>query len=196
MLYKKIITSTVLFAGLTLVASAAYAQSATPTPVKTNLQEARQEFKAGSKSAAKTDLRCANITSRINARIEFYNGRKEAHLDRYNYIKERVTLLISNLKAKGFDTSKLESDLAAGKPKFDKLATDFQSFMSKLAETKNYDCGDSQGKFVDTLKAAKTLREVVMADVKDVRDYIQNTIRTDLKALRDQKPKVSPKPSA
>lgn len=67
-------------------------------------------------------------------------------------------------------------------------ATEYASFISKLESSKNYDCGESKGKFKEMVAESKTELSTFRTQAKAIADFIKNTIMPDLKAIRAQKP--------
>lgn len=154
--------------------------------VKQNIMEAKKEMRAGDFKEAKTDFKCAVTVKKIDNRIIFFRTRKAFRVQRYQNHKNILMTMIAKFESKGLDTTKLKSDMSIMDVKTSKISTDFESLLSKLTESKNYDCGDAQGKYKQTLEEAKALRDVVSADAKDIHDFWKSTIRVDVASLMSQ----------
>lgn len=139
--------------------------------------------------------KCSKITASIDAKINKYNS--NADHPRLSKLQTRLSEIITKIKAKGYDTSKLEADLATLKTKTETCKTAYGQFIAKLGATKNFACGQSQGQFRAALQASKAQMESAQAACKDARSFINTVIKPDLKALREKMKadrQLSPKP--
>ncbi len=151
---------------------------------KEERENAREERKE--EREEKKEERCNVVEGRIQNKLSKFQENKENHVERYKHIKEAVTNLVARLKEKGYSTGNLETYLKELDSKIQDMASDYQTFISKLEETKNYTCGASQGDFVAKLNEAKAARIVVFQDAVEIRKYIIETIRPEMKSLREQ----------
>ncbi|MGQ9705244.1 MAG: hypothetical protein ACUVRX_11550 [Actinomycetota bacterium] len=92
------------------------------------------------------------------------------------------------MKAKGYDVSKLEQDLATWKEMFQKFAQDYRAFIQKLEEIAALSPEQAQGNFYSLLGETRQLLRVVRQDAMDIRLFYQRTIRADMQELRNQLP--------
>lgn len=185
---KKLIGSAFTIGVFLLVATSA---TAAP-PVKQNFQETRKELKEGNMRQAKQDILCTGVTARISKRIEHYQKKKENHVRRYTATKERITALIDKLEKEGRDGTAVKNDLVLLDTKIQKLATDYDAFIAKLQDSKNFDCADSQGAFIQALDSARELRKTVVADAHDIQEFYKTTLKPDIRGLRTQKTTPTP----
>jgi hypothetical protein len=128
---------------------------------------------------------CNTITSKISARIGFFNDNRNKHIDNYISAKENINDLLTKLDAKGYDTTKIKSDLTQYDTLLQKLSTDYSTYVTELTATQNYACGKSEGEFRDQLVIAKTGLKAVHADDVAIHDYWVNTLKPDLQTLRN-----------
>ncbi len=133
------------------------------------------------------EARCTIAEERINLRIDRFSSLRQDHVKLYQAIVERLKTLADKLDKEGYDTAKIRADYKVLNDKIAKRATDYATFISKLEATKQYACGESEGKFVDALKDSRSYMEIVQKDTQDIREYYKNTIRADIKELRAQK---------
>lgn len=164
------------------------------TPVLSHAEDSTvgetQKTAAESRKAAMKDLKdkkCELITSRVDERVGKFDNNKGLHQQQYAKLKERLSNLITKLNEKGYDTSKLSSDLSTLNSKIEKFGTDYKTFTDKLKESRTYVCGASEGQFKTKLEEAKDLLKVVKQDSVDVRNYFKNTIKPDLQDLKNQR---------
>lgn len=174
-----------------LVASVA-AQSVRPTKEAQITQRAEKQ---ADRQAAIT-AKCTQRTAKIGEKINRFNA--NADHPRLLKIQERLTQLISTLQAKNIDTTKLASDLATLKTKSDGCKNAYGLFIAKLQATKNFTCGQSDGQFAAALATARTEKEKAKTACQDARNFVRNTVKGDLQAIREQlrtlKVSVTPTP--
>jgi hypothetical protein len=146
-------------------------------------------------TAPQVEERCQAMTQRIETAIARFNNNKDGHTTRYLKIAEHLKNINEKLTAKGYDTTKTEADYKILNEKIVKASADYSTFISKLGETKQYACGQSQGQFRTALQAAKAQLKIYREDVADIRNYYQTVVRPDAQALRDQHPTSSSSPT-
>jgi len=188
---KYILTNTAL--GLTVLlgsVSPALAQSPTLTPWQEGVQERqgnRQE-----RRELRTERRCDLVRTRINARIRHFGVRRDNVFAHQKRMVERITEFINRLEEKGYDVSKVRSDLETLGGMIQIADSDYAAFVKELEEVKHFDCNDSQDAFKQALEEARAALAKYRSDVEAVSDFIKNTLRVDLQALREQNPSPSP----
>ncbi|GEM_PF-1415778 len=188
--------------GLMVWSGYVYAQSQTSGPAtsQTPLKQRSPTRQAGQteQKQQKTQQRCSDLTARIDQKINAYNS--NADHPRLQKLNKELSTTISKLKAKGYDTSKLETELATFAGKIDACRSAYANFIPTLSQTKAFVCGQSEGQFKSTLEnARKTFQSSVEPVCKDARVYLDTVLKLDLKALREQvvksvtkTPKLSP----
>jgi hypothetical protein len=142
----------------------------------------RQEFKT-----KLTEERCARIQERVDSKIALFEEKKKSHAAVYENIKKRISAVIEKASAKGYDTAELKSDLTVLEEKIATFTNDYASYLSKIKGSKNFTCGHSEGDFKGELVEARALLKTVHTDAQDIRNYVKNTIKPAIKALKDQK---------
>lgn len=182
----------------TAVPDTATPTSATPRTVRATIKQERMETREAIKDAKVTIVaeKCKLIEANVETKTSRFDSNKAMHQEQYTQMKERLNNLVTQLKAKGLDTTKLETDVATLNTKTDKFVTDYEAYITKLKDTKAYACGHSDGEFRSALQLARTAILPVRQDVIDIRSFYQTTIRPDLIALRTQLAKISPTESA
>lgn len=189
---KHILSSTLMGAAILLgSASPIFAQSPTLKPWQERAQERQKNRQE--KQELRTERRCDRVNARIDNRINWFNARKDDVVARQKRINERVTEFVNRLEGKGYDVSKVRSDLETLKGMVATFDSDYAVFVGKLEETKQFDCGNSEGAFKQAVEESKAALAKFRADVKASWDFIRNTLRPDLQALRGQK---NPTPAA
>ena len=131
------------------------------------------------------------LQKRIEERVIRYRKNRDDYQARYQRIVDRSQRLVDMLKEKGYDptlVAKLETDLKTLRDKIADFSSDADAAFKKLEEANDYNCGTSEGQFKTLLAEAKELFKVVRADASAIKDYINNTIKPDIKALKDSRP--------
>lgn len=149
--------------------------------VRPTIQQKREELKT---------QRCTILTQNIDRRINRFNNNKERHINQYNTAKQRLSQLIEKLQQQGYDVSQLQADGETWDGKIQKFSADYVVFINKLTDTKNAPCGQSEGTFRTLLNQARQQVKIIHQDSVDARAYYQTVIKTDIQAIRDQKPTV------
>ncbi len=131
--------------------------------------------------------RCEGLEQKIDNRIEEFNNNKARHIEAYTQMVIKITNAIKTLEDKGYDVSKLREDLQT----LNTLVMDykdlFTEFIDLLVEARQYPCGESEGKFKEALQVAFAKLKEVHAKRVEIREFYKNTIRPDIKELREQK---------
>ena len=136
----------------------------------------------------RTAKKCELLTNNIQNRINAYNNKKNAHIKRYENLKNTVSKVITRLEEKGYDVSSLKIALNELDSKIKKFTSDYDIFIEKLENTGNYSCGQSEGEFLNSLEEAKTALQTVLQDAKDIKNYYTEVIKKEISDLREQKP--------
>jgi len=170
-----------LMAGSFLLGSApaALAQSPTLAPWRERVQERREN---------RVERRCDIVNNRIDARISRYEEHDDDVEARMARVTERANEFINRLESKGYDVSKVRSDLQTLEGMRNTRRSLYTAFINKLKEAKQYDCGDSEGAFKTALGEARTALAKWRDQIRANREFIRNTLRPDLQALKGQNP--------
>jgi len=131
--------------------------------------------------------RCESINNRVEGRLRQYNEDRDMHYARFDKFRNRLVNISDMAEGKGFNVTDLDADIAILDTKIAKLKTDYALFIDKLAETRNYTCGHSEGEFKAALQRAKDQLNVVREDAKDIKNFFTEVIKEDLKALKEQR---------
>jgi hypothetical protein len=172
-------------------ANTAHAESAgiLPATDKPRIKEEKQK-QVNELKVQKQELiddRCNQITERVNQKIENYNKNHSNHKGIYSNIQVRLKNLIEKGEAAGYDVSKLKEDLETLNTKVENFQDAYTAFIAKLGETKEHQCGNSQGEFVRTMQQTRTELQRVRESISDIRSFYENTIRPHVLELKEQR---------
>lgn len=185
---KTLLAAIIALTVLSLPASAVLAQSPSPTA-----KERRVET-FGLKN-------CEALKNRVKGRLAHYKRQKENHLAKYNRILTRGEKVVAILTEKGYDAAKLdqlEADLDEFELMVAKFETDADAAIAKMEEALALNCGTAEQSLRSTLEEAKALLGTVRSDIQAIKDFVKNTLRADIRALKTANPKrtkASPSPA-
>lgn len=131
------------------------------------------------------------VKQRIELATSRFNNNKERHVKAYGQVKAKVEKILQSLKDKGYDVSKLASDLAVWDEKIQKFTRDYASLIQKLEEILALTPEQAQGDFAALISEARRLLHTVRQDALDIRLFYQQTIRADIQELRAQLPEAA-----
>jgi len=134
------------------------------------------------------DERSERISQRVQAIINRFNARKDQHLAVYNNVKNKLKEIADTLEAKGYDVSKVRSDYQNLDSMIQKAASDYSAFIATLQGSLQYTPLQSEGQFMSMMETARAQLGTFRQDCVSIKDFYLNTIRPDVKALKDQKP--------
>ena len=163
------------------------AQRATAREEKKGLLEVR----TASREARRAEIqkkRCEVVGNMIKTRVENFENNKQHHVDVYNRVNTKLTTAVDKLQEKGYDTTQLEADIKKLDSLAKKYASEYVYFISLIRGSEQYVCGQSDGKYKDSLKEAREQLKVVHEARKAFTDFYKTNIRNDIKDLRNQRP--------
>lgn len=135
------------------------------------------------------EARCEKIKTKLDEKMEAIKENHDKHINALNNLKSRLETLILRLENKGYDIDQLETDLATFKVKIDKLNADHKSLLAKIDEVKGKDCSSDLSPKAKTYTGEiRDLIDIIKKDVKDIKNFYKNEIRSDLKAIKSQTP--------
>jgi chromosome segregation ATPase len=129
---------------------------------------------------------CEKIEAKITTVLDRHETAKEKHLANQDRLYTRGTELSKKLKAAGYDTAKLDTDLTTFKGKLDLVKSTFSAYSASLTATQQYTCGESEGAFKTQLQDSRDLYKAFREDLKDARDFWKAVVMVDIKALKEQ----------
>ncbi|MFA5856104.1 MAG: hypothetical protein WC867_02005 [Candidatus Pacearchaeota archaeon] len=130
--------------------------------------------------------RCNAVNSRVEGRLRQYNEEKDKHYTRFSKLSESLQTIITKADSRGFDTSALKEDQVKLNELIQVFQADYTLFIEKLANTRNFTCGHSEGQFLASLNESKNQLKVVKLDADAIKEFFQSTVKEDIKALKEQ----------
>lgn len=143
-----------------------------------------QEVSSTTRRGGLSEEVCSRITNRVDERINKYNTYSTDTDAQLAKIETKLNEVSSKLKTNGADTTTLDAQIKILIDKKGVLRTDKAAFIAKLTESKQFACGASQGQFKTTIEAARELHKKVMSDRRDIKMYIDGTLKPTLQSLK------------
>lgn len=209
--YKIAVTAFLLISCLSLAVSPAFAQDSTSSAstsiherrirveqhikdLKMNASSSREKLMkekelrgmGSSTREEKIELRCGQLTERIEKRLSNFGTLFQSHVQNHRAHLEKLKLISSKSGAKGLDVTKLNSDIAILEAKVNKLVADKESVKTSLSLTRDYSCGDMSGDFKTAVETVRDAQKIVAEDARDIFEFVKTTIRADIEALRKE----------
>jgi predicted nucleic acid-binding Zn-ribbon protein len=134
------------------------------------------------------DARCAKFAEKLDTKIAKIEEKKINHKNAYDNMVSRFETLINRLENKGYDVVQLKTDLATLKEKVAKFKEDAKALSEKFNSTRDNICADADAKIKTNLGETRELIQAVQKDAKEIRTFYQTEIRSDIRAVKNQKP--------
>jgi hypothetical protein len=158
----------------------------TLTPVGAQSAQTSSTASAAAFKSARRAERCGRATARIAKITQRYKDKREHYATRYDRIIERLIQVIAKLNDKGINPGTLPASLQAIKDKQVNFKAQVSTAIAALEATKQFACGDSEGKFREAFLTAKEELLQVRTIALEVKRYIVDNVVSEIKALRDQ----------
>lgn len=134
------------------------------------------------------EARCAKFKEKLETKISNIEEKQANHNNALNNLVSRFETLISRLDSKGYDVGQLKTDLNTLNDKIDNFKDDSNALAEQVKNTKEAVCDDTDTKIKTNLGETRTLVQKVRSDVKEIRTFYKNEIRSDIRELRNQNP--------
>ncbi len=134
------------------------------------------------------EQRCITAQEKTDEQITQFGDLKGERELRFAEFSEKLTLVISKLKAEGVSVTKLEADMTA----FDGLTNEWSSavevYLVKLAAAKALtpNCATTQAELGTALQETRTQMQAVRTAAQAIPAFITNSIKPDLQAARQE----------
>lgn len=173
----------------TLFTLATFGLLASPLSAQVSTTEERQEIRQENREQARQDFienRCERVKDRVQRRVDRYKQRRDFYVERYNNIQSILTNIANTFEAQGYDVSDLRSQLIT----LDNLIIEFRNnnkqAFEALITSGDFACAENREQFEQNVSLAKEFLAEVRAGAKEIRDYVQGTIRPELQDLREE----------
>ncbi len=128
--------------------------------------------------------RCEQATSRIETIADKYDVNHNNSIARFMRVVELTANLIEKLETQGIDATELQTDLDTLNDMIVDFSESFNSFIEQFKASQTLACGDSEGDFKTRVDGSKELLSATREKAKAIQQFIQNTLKADVEALR------------
>ena len=131
-----------------------------------------------------SDVVCDRVSTRVDKRVDKYNTNEDKRITRYNKVKDHMEKVLAELQAKGKDVTKLKADLTTLNNMVLKFDADRKAEIGTVESAKADACKVPKGDYKGDFQSAKTESAALKAERQQIKDFIKNTIRPEIKALK------------
>jgi len=151
------------------------------------LKTTRAEIKE-TRTELKED-KCQMAEAKINFRLNQITENRDKHYETYQNMKQRMDGMITRWEGQGCNVSTLKTQRTQLETMLADFATAYRNLESSFQDTKQYQCGESQGKFVSAAQSARAKNQTLQQKALALRTYFINTIKpTLLSTIKTCKP--------
>lgn len=143
---------------------------------------------ASEKSEANTIKNCDKIQSRIDSKNKTFGNAKAAHSQAYDNLLDRLSKFSTNIKAKGYDTTDLDRDIATLKTKIDEFKLIIDQTYALMQQTSQGICGKTKPDALISLAQIRNRMRLVHQKAAEIRTFYKSVIKEDLLEIKAQSP--------
>ncbi len=167
---------------------------APPTSAQTvtddSLEARKKAYKASLKEELSSSvqqrikLRCLAVQTNIkvlNIRVEsIQTNRSEA----YSKIVNKLNDLVTKLETQAYDTASFKENIATLTAMVDAYKADMTEYSQAVDDLTAIDCSQDPTSFKGALETARTQHGKLVGEVRDIREFVTNTIKPQLQTIR------------
>lgn len=155
-----------------------------------SLQQRIEKYKTGlSNNPTKGDLerlklRCdvaQTVLKNVNTRA---TTAQEKRVNAYDNITKNLNDLVTVLKEKSIETTKLEAEITDFQAKVDQYKTDAESYKQAVADAGELKCTDDPLALKAAIQESRNDLQKLQTEVADIRTYVNNVIKPTLQQIR------------
>ncbi len=149
-----------------------------------------EAYKKGLKEAlsvaakARTTERCAAAQALVKGRVTNNGKSTAARIKVYESIVSKLQEVVSSASEKGVSVTDLQANITVLQAKIVAFKATNITYQQTLMDVSMVDCKTDPTAFKAALEAARTGQQAVHTSAKDIRSYVNDTIKVTLKALK------------
>lgn len=165
----------------------------TTTETEATPKKTLEERLTARKEAMKTKLttvqqtrlkaRCKASQGLINSLHTRVKGLEKNRTSLYDKVVDKLNALVTKIGDKA-DTTELKAEIEILQQKIDHFKTDIATYRQTISDLGEMDCAADPAAFKSSLDEAKTLHAGLLQTSKDIRAYINDTIKPTLQNIR------------
>jgi len=145
--------------------------------IRTKFDEAR---------AKRIKLACSTATTRLQAVADKIDEAKDKRVNLYQNLTSVLNKFVERLKTNNYDTTQLSTDIGTLQGLGDEVGVAWSEYKTAVMDVANSDCKNNPQTFHDNLEFARDKFTIVREKVKNAKDFIHDTIKGDLKQIREE----------
>lgn len=145
--------------------------------IKTKFDKARAE---------RIKRACSTATTRLQAVAGRIDEAKDKRVNLYRNLVRVLNQFVERLEANDYDASQLSSDIGTLQSLGDEVGVAWGEYKVAVMDVASSDCKNNPQTFHDNLELARDKFAIVREKVKNAKDFIHDTIKADLKQIRDE----------
>lgn len=156
-------------------------------------QQAESKLKVQEKATELNALReekraqlCATVQNRLQAHAERYQANGETYIFRIRHIEDVLEALIERFAASEIDVSALQAMLTKLSTDADSFNENIQAHIGSLQGVVYAACNGQDADYRQQMQVIRTEFEQIKSEGDAIKNYIENTIRPELEALKLQ----------
>jgi chromosome segregation ATPase len=134
----------------------------------------------------KIQLKCKASQGNISSLKGRINGIETSRTNVHRELVDRLTKLGDKVKAQNVDITELQKEIDALKSQISTFDTDLAAYKQAVSDLTAMDCAKDPTAFKASLLAARAAHDKVAIDAKNIRSYVNDTIKPTLQQLRKQ----------
>lgn len=152
----------------------------------TRLEAYKKSLKEALTAAAKARIieRCVAAQVMVKTKVTNNAATTTARTNAYDAIVKSLQSVVTAGKAKNIDVSELEAEITAMQAKIVTFQTANTAFQQALTDVGALDCKTDPTAFKAALETARTDQVAVFTSAKDIRTYLNDTVKATLQALK------------
>lgn len=152
----------------------------------TRLEAYKKSLKEALTAAAKARIieRCVAAQVIVKTKVANNDVVATARTNAYDEIVKKLQSVVTAGKAKNVDVSELETEITTLEAKIAAFQTANTAFHQALSDLQALGCKTDPTAFKATLETARTDQLAVFTSAKDIRAYLNDTVKATLQALK------------
>jgi len=149
--------------------------------------EKLRETKKEEIKATNLEKRCEKVGELVTKRIEIFEKTKTNHAENYDKLSTRLADIVAKLTAKGFDTTKLTTDISTLNTMVSEYKAKYALFVTELKATQTLVCtAEAPVSYKEKLDQSKEMLQELRTMREEIRNFYLTVIREDIKVIRQQ----------
>lgn len=130
------------------------------------------------------ETRCLAVQTNIATLGQRLNNVQTKREQVYGGLLDKLTSLSSRLQNQAFNTEDLDANVSTLDAKIAKYKTTMKAYTQAVDDMTKIDCTEDPTSFTGALEEARTKHAELITQVRDIREYVINTIKPTLQQIK------------